>query len=74
MKEKNKEEKKEKRAQRGTPETAQKMIFYIRAQSGNRDEIEAKKKSDFEQSTKKKKKKEKKTKKNERKCKQNKRK
>ena len=42
--------KKEKRAQRGTyhPRWAQKLIFHIRTVKRNRNEIEARKKSDFE--------------------------
>ena len=54
-------EKKEKRAQGGTTyhkRWAQKLIFHIRTVKRNRNEIEARKKSDFEHPTKKKKMKE----------------
>ena len=53
-------EKKKKRAQRCTyhPRWAQKLIFHIRIVKRNRNEIEARKKSDFEHPTKTKKMKE----------------
>ena len=53
--------KKEKRAQRGTTtrDGPKKLIFHIRTVKRNRNEIEARKKSDFEHPTKKKKMKEK---------------
>ena len=45
---KKEEKKKKKRAQRGTPRDGpKKLIFYIRAYSGNREAIEAKKKIRF---------------------------
>ena len=57
--EKKKEGKKEKRGPKGRgthlPRWAQKLIFHIRTVKRNRNEIDAKKKSDFQHPTKKKK-------------------
>ena len=51
---------KQKKGPKGVPpRQAQKLIFFIRTVHRNRDEIETRKKSDFEHPTKKKKKKEK---------------
>ena len=56
---KKKWEKKEKRAQRGTTRDGpKKLFFHIRTVKRNRNEIEARKKSDFEHPTKTKKMKE----------------